>query len=250
MPAHSRQKAAPVTQPVKVDIWSDIACPFCYTGAVKFAEGAEAAGIPVQVEYRSFQLSPHAPEHTDLSHAEHLAQHLNLSPEQGEAMTRRTEQMVAAVGLSVDTAAIVNTNTHRAHELLHYAKAHGVQADVKARLMRGHFAEGLNAASIPELADVAAAAGLDRDDAVRALESGRYAADVEFDKRQAQAFGIQGVPFFVFDSQYGVSGAQEPDTFADVLAKVLESREADPDAAGEPADGGELADEAVAPKAS
>ena len=107
-----------------------------------------------------------------------------------------------------------------AHELLHLAKAHGRQAELKERLLAAYFVEGRHVGRVDDLADLAAEVGLDRDEAVAALTDHRYLADVKADVAQAAAYGINGVPFFVFDQKYGVSGAQETAAFRQVLEQV------------------------------
>src|SRR5690606_28561591 len=107
----------------------------------------------------------------------------------------------------------------------HYAKAHGKQLEMKERLLAAYFLEGRHVGRIPDLADLAAEIGLDRDDVVRALESEQHLQDVKADVAQAAAYGINGVPFFVFEGKYGVSGAQEAATFADVLEQVRQGQD-------------------------
>jgi predicted DsbA family dithiol-disulfide isomerase len=118
------------------------------------------------------------------------------------------------------------TNTVKAHELIHYAKSHGRQLDMKERLLKAYFVNGEHVGRIEDLADIAAEIGFDRADVVRALESEQFLADVKADVALATEYGIQGVPFFVIDGKYGVSGAQEAATFANVLAQVRDEREA------------------------
>jgi predicted DsbA family dithiol-disulfide isomerase len=117
-----------------------------------------------------------------------------------------------------------HTNTVKAHELIHYAKAHGKQSEMKERLLRAYFVEGGHVGRIDDLADYAAEIGLDRADARSALERGDYLPDVRADQDTAQAYGINGVPFYVIDGRYGVSGAQEAATFAQVLEQVWTER--------------------------
>jgi predicted DsbA family dithiol-disulfide isomerase len=112
------------------------------------------------------------------------------------------------------------TNTIKAHELLHYAKAHGRQLDMKESLLKAYFVDGGHVGRIDDLADLAAGIGLDRADVVRALTENEYLAAVKADVAQANEYGIQGVPFFVIDGKYGISGAQDPDTFAQALRQV------------------------------
>jgi predicted DsbA family dithiol-disulfide isomerase len=115
----------------------------------------------------------------------------------------------------------------KAHQLLHYAKAHGVQLQAKERLLSAYFVEGKHVGRIEDLADLAAEIGLDRADVVRSLTDDEYLGDVRGDQALAQEYGIQGVPFFVIDGKYGVSGAQEAATFAQVLDQVWGERLAD-----------------------
>ena len=124
------------------------------------------------------------------------------------------------MGLDYHYETIHQTNTVLAHELLHLAKAHGRQAELKERLLAAYFVEGRHVGRVEDLADLAAEVGLDRAEAVAALTDHRYLADVKADVAQAAAYGINGVPFFVFDQKYGVSGAQETATFRQVLEQV------------------------------
>jgi predicted DsbA family dithiol-disulfide isomerase len=213
------------SDPIKVDIWSDIACPWCFIGKRKFEAAVEAAGLPVEVEYHSFELSPGTPAEFPGSHHEFLAGHARVSLEQAAAMGERVTALAAAVGLSYDYERLQTTNTVLAHQLVHYAKARGRQAEMKERLMKAYFEEGRHVGRIPELADLAAEVGFDRDDVVRSLAAGEYLADVRADVAQAGELGIRGVPFFVIDEKYGISGAQESATFERALAQVAAERE-------------------------
>ncbi|MEU4564594.1 DsbA family oxidoreductase [Actinoplanes sp. NPDC023936] len=209
-----------MSTPIKVDVWSDIACPFCYIGKRKFEAAVLASGVPVEVEYHSFELSPDTPEDYAGSHADYLGAKLGAGPAQIRSMEAQTTALAATVGLDFKYDAVQPTRTRKAHELLHYAKAHGRQAEVKDRLLAAYFTDGVNVGRVGELADLAAELGFDRDDVVRSLESGEYADEVEFDIKTATEYGISGVPFFVFENKYAVSGAQDPSTFAGVLTKV------------------------------
>jgi predicted DsbA family dithiol-disulfide isomerase len=214
----------PLAEPIKVDIWSDIACPWCYLGKRKFEAAVAQSGLPVDVEFHSFELSPGTPAEFPGSHHEFLAEHAGVSLEQAAAMGERVTALAAAVGLRYDYDRLQTTNTVLAHQLTHYAKARGRQAEMTERLMSAYFEEGRHVGRIPDLADLAAEIGFDRDDVVRSLEAGEYLADVRADVAQAGELGIRGVPFFVFDGKYGISGAQETATFADALAQVAAER--------------------------
>jgi predicted DsbA family dithiol-disulfide isomerase len=212
------------SEPIKVDIWSDIACPWCFIGKRRFEAAVETAGLPVEVEFHSFELSPGTPAEFPGSHHEFLAGHAGVSLEQAAAMGERVTALAAAVGLRYDYDRLQTTNTVLAHQLVHYAKARGRQAEMKERLMKAYFEEGRHVGRIPDLADLAAELGFDRDDVVRSLTAGEHLADVRADVALAGELGIRAVPFFVFDGKYGVSGAQEPATFAGALAQVAAER--------------------------
>ena len=203
---------------IKVDVWSDIACPWCYIGKRKFEAGAE--GFDVEVEYHSFELSPDTPVDFDGSAADFLAKHKGMPIEQVRPMLAQVTAIAAEVGLDYDYDALQHTNTVKAHQLLHFAKAQGKQIEMKERLLRAYFVEGKHVGRAEDLADLAAEVGLDRDAALRALESDEYLEAVHADQEQAMRYGIRGVPFFVIDGKYGVSGAQAPETFAQALKQV------------------------------
>ena len=208
---------------MKVDIWSDVACPWCFVGKRRFetaaAEFAEGGGS-LEVEYHSFELSPDTPVDFDGTEVDFLVGHKRMAAAQVESMLEQMTQLASSEGLSYDFDALQHTNTIKAHELLHYAKAQGRQLDMKERLLAAYFEEGRHVGRIDDLADLAAEIGLDRADVVEALKSEQFRADVQADKDQAIAYGISGVPFFVIDGKFGVSGAQDPSVFVEVLQKA------------------------------
>ena len=212
-----------MSDPIKVDVWSDIACPWCFIGKRKFELGAAEAGIPVEVEYHSFELAPDTPVDFDGSEMDYLASR-GFPAEQIPQMLSRVTGIAETVGLHYDYDKLQHTNTVKAHQLIHWAKAQGRQLEMKERLLAAYFEEGRHVGRDEDLADLAAEIGLDRDEALAALGEDRFLDDVRADQALAQQLGIQGVPFFVFDGQYGVSGAQDPATFADVLQQVAEKR--------------------------
>src|SRR5215207_8773235 len=200
---------------IKVDVWSDIACPWCYIGKRKFEAGAE--GFDVEVEYHSFELAPDTPVDFAGSEIDFLVTHKGMAAEQVRPMLEQVTAIAAEVGLDYDFGALQHTNTVKAHQLLHFAKAQGKQIQMKERLLRAYFVEGRHVGRAEDLADLAAEIGLDRDAALSALEADEYLAVVHADQEQAMRYGIRGVPFFVIDGKYGVSGAQSPETFAQAL---------------------------------
>jgi predicted DsbA family dithiol-disulfide isomerase len=215
-----------VSDPIKVDIWSDVQCPWCYIGKRKFEAGAATFGGAVEVEYHSFELAPDTPVDFEGTPVDYLSERKGLPVEQVTRMLENVTNIAASVGLDYDYDHVHQTNTVKAHELIHYAKSHGRQLDMKERLLKAYFVNGEHVGRIEDLADIAAEIGFDRADVVRALESERFLADVKADVALATEYGIQGVPFFVIDRKYGVSGAQDAATFANVLAQVRDEREA------------------------
>jgi predicted DsbA family dithiol-disulfide isomerase len=210
---------------VKVDVWSDIACPWCYIGKRRFEEGVRrylAAGGErrVDVEFHSFELSPDTPVDFDGNEIDFLVGFKRIPREQAVAMLGQVTELAAAEGLAYDMSALQHTRTLKAHQLLHLAKAHGLQSPMKERLLSAYFTEGRHVGHDDDLADLAAEVGLDRAEVLAALRDDTFAADVDADIRQAIAYGITGVPFYVIDGKYGVSGAQDPATFAQVLEQA------------------------------
>jgi predicted DsbA family dithiol-disulfide isomerase len=214
---------------ITVDVWSDIACPWCYIGKrnLETAIGAfreRHPDVEVAVIYHSFELSPDTPVDFEGTEAEFLMARMGLGRGEVDAMHERVTRIAAATGLDYRFDDVRHTNTRKAHELLHHAAAAGRQAEAKERLMRAYFTEGRHLGREEVLADVAAEAGIDRTGAVRALRSAEYAPAVEADVQLAHRFGIGGVPYFVLDRRFGVSGAQAPDVLAEALERALAAR--------------------------
>jgi predicted DsbA family dithiol-disulfide isomerase len=211
-----------VSDSIKVDIWSDVQCPWCYIGKRKFEAGVAQFGGDVEVEYHSFELAPDTPVDFAGSTADYLSQRRGMPRAQAEQMLQRVSDVAAGVGLDFHFDRVHQTNTVKAHELLHFAKSQGRQLDMKERLLRAYFVEGGHVGRIADLAELAADIGLDSDAAVKALSTNEFLADVKADVALAEQYGIQGVPFFVLDGKYGVSGAQEADIFGAALTQVSE----------------------------
>lgn len=180
----------------------------------------EAAGGVVDVEFHSFELAPDTPVDFAGSEVDFLVSHKGMAAAQVDQMLGQMTQLAAVEGLTYDFERLQHTNTLLAHELLHFAKAHGRQLELSERLFAAYFEEGRHIGRIDDLADLAADVGLDRDAAVEALTHHTFQADVAADKSQAVAYGISGVPFFVVDKKFGVSGAQDAAAFLDVLEKA------------------------------
>jgi len=215
---------------VRIDIWSDVVCPWCYIGkrrlesALADFEHAEA----VEVRWHSYQLDPGAPSEPTESVAEHLGRKYGGGPAAGAQMIDRVEAVAAEEGLIYRLHQAQRANTVDAHRLLHLAfDEHGaeVQGRVKEALLAAYFTDARNVADHGVLREVATGAGLDPARVDQVLASDRYAADVQADIDQANGFGAGGVPFFVIDGKYGVSGAQPAETFRQVLDRAWAERE-------------------------
>jgi predicted DsbA family dithiol-disulfide isomerase len=214
-----------VTEPLRIDIWSDIACPWCYIGKrnleTGLAEASRDEDAPVvEVTFHSFELSPDTPVDFEGGEVDYLSSHKGISREQAQQMLERVTGVAAAAGLEYRFDILRHTNTVKAHELLHFAKEQGRQLDLAERLMSAYFSEGRHLGREDDLVALAEDAGLDPEAAREALRSDRYLPAVRADQAQAAAYGINGVPFFVVDGKYGVSGAQPAEAFAQIARQV------------------------------
>lgn len=217
-----------MSQPIAIDIWSDIACPWCYIGKRHLEAGLAALGDTapaVEITYHSYELAPDTPVDFAGSEVDFLARHKGLPVERVEQMLNHVTQVAAVAGLDYDFDTLKHTKTLKAHELLHFAKVLGKQRELMERLFRAYFTEGRHLGRNEELVELAAEVGLDEDAARNALESGRYESAVQADIAQAAAYGITGVPFFVIDGKYGISGAQPAEVFTQAITQVAGERE-------------------------
>ncbi len=207
---------------MKVEIWSDVVCPFCYIGKRKFENALAQFGHrgEVQVEWKSFQLTPDfVPTPGESIHAS-LAKKKGVPEAEGRRMNDYMTQAAKEVGLNYQFDKAIPTNTFLAHQLIHFAAHHGQQDAMKERLFAAYYLEGQNLNEVATLVKLAAEIGLDADAARRELLAGTYANEVRRDEYEAQQIGVRGVPFFVFEDKYAVSGAQPSEVFAEVLDKV------------------------------
>jgi len=207
---------------MKVEIWSDVVCPFCYVGKRKFEQalGQFAHRDDVQIEWKSFQLTPDfVPVPGESIHAS-LAKKKGVPEAEGRRMNDYMTQVASEVGLAYDFDKTIPANTFLAHQLIHFAAHQGQQGEMKERLFAAYYLEGQDLNSLDTLANQAAKIGLDADAARQALEAGTYANEVRRDEYEAQQISVRGVPFFVFADKYAVSGAQPSEVFAEVLDTV------------------------------
>lgn len=210
---------------MRIDVWSDVVCPWCYIGKRRLEKAIEGFehGEDVEVVYHSFQLDPSTPRDTTELAIDGLAQRYG-GIEKVRQMMDHVEATAAAEGLLFRLTQTPAANTIDAHRLLHLAASVGQQAELKEALLKAYFTDAENVADHTVLARVAEQVGLPTDRVTEVLAGSEYADAVEADIRQAAAFGATGVPFFVIDNKYGVSGAQPTATFGQVLAKAWEEK--------------------------
>lgn len=213
---------------VRVDVWSDIACPWCAIGAARFDEAVRRIGErenapQFDVRFHAFELDPTA-RTTERTHAEDLAHRKGMSVAQVEQMFERVAEAGAEDGLTFDFASVKSAQTKLGHQLIAFAADHGTQREAFDALHHAYFSEGADVADIDTLVGIAERIGLDAEAARAALESGQYATQVDIDLDEARRLGVSGVPFFVFDQKYAFSGAQPAETIVQVVDHVLAER--------------------------
>jgi len=206
---------------MKVEIWSDIMCPFCYIGKRRFEEALAEFDYPedIRVEWKSFQLQPDLQTQPDKNMTEHLAQTKGWSLEQTTQMQQRLTDMAAEVGLEFNFDNAVLANSFNAHRLAHFAQSQNKGNEAEEALFKAHFTDGKNIDDFEVLTELAEDIGLDTEEARRILESDRYAEAVKEDIRESRKVGVQGVPFFVYNRKYAISGAQPTEAFVETLQK-------------------------------
>lgn len=207
---------------MKVEIWSDIVCPWCYIGKRRFeaARARFAHGDDIHLTWHSFELDPNADAVATGDLAERLAAKYGMTVERARAMQANMTQVAAEDGLNFRFDIARSGNTFDAHRLLHLAAEQGIQDAVKERFFKAYLIDGESIGDRDTLVRVAAEAGLDPEAARATLESDAYAREVRADERRAAALGISGVPFFVIDEKYGISGAQPADVILDALEQA------------------------------
>jgi predicted DsbA family dithiol-disulfide isomerase len=207
---------------MKIRIFSDLACPWCYLGKRRLDQALDAfpQKKSVEVEWMSFQLDSEMPDVNALTTLEHLVRNKRIPQPRAEEMIKQTTQVAAADDLELRFDRLKLFNTRNAHRLLHYAKELGRQGEMKERLFRAAFTEGQELGKTPVLAALAGEIGLDPAAAFEMLNSDRYQQAVLDDEREAQALRVNVVPYFVFDGKHTLSGAQSVDLFIRMLEKA------------------------------
>jgi predicted DsbA family dithiol-disulfide isomerase len=207
---------------MKIEIWSDVVCPFCYIGKRKIEKALDKFPFrdKVEIEWKSFQLNPDQVTDPKISTLEHLSQSKGWSMDQTREITSNVVNMAAAQGLEFDFERAVVANTKNAHRLIHLAKASGKDAEMKERLLRAYFSEGKNVDDFATLIALGGEVGLPEVEVAAMLESGRFEDAVDQDIYEGRQIGVRGVPFFVLDRKFGISGAQADEVFDQTLEKA------------------------------
>ncbi|RYZ01274.1 MAG: DsbA family oxidoreductase [Myxococcales bacterium] len=214
---------------LRVDVWSDIACPWCYVGKRRLERALRdfphAEGV--EVVWHSFELDPSAPKERDpqVSHAERIAKKYGISVQQAQQNSDRLKDTARGEGLAFDFEHIRSGNMFDAHRLIHLGKARGKQGAVKERFFKAYLEDGVLLSDHAALLRLAVEAGLDEGEAADVLASDQYAEEVRADEAQAHELGISGVPCFVLDGRYAVSGAQSPQILLSALHQAWSERE-------------------------
>lgn len=219
---------------VKVEIWSDVVCPWCYIGKRRFESALDrfAHRDEIEVEFRSFELNPTAQSNEGTGLDELLARKYGFGLEQARKLNARVVKAAADEGLEYRLDIAQHGNTFDAHRIIHLAAEQGRQGAMKERLMAAYFTEGKPIGDRGSLADLAAEVGIDRERALAVLDSDEFAGDVRADESEASELGITGVPFFVINRRYGVSGAQAPEVMLEALEMAWKEARAEPDLTG------------------
>lgn len=209
---------------MKVEIWSDIVCPFCYIGKRKFENALNAfdRNEPIEIVWHSYQLDPDLIPVKGQSVDQYLAIKKGVSLEKGKEMNDYMSGIAKGVGLEYNFDKAIVNNTMNAHRLLHLAKKEAVQNDVKEKLFAAYYTHGKDVGDTEVLIEVGESAGLNVDEIRNMLNSNEYLREVRIDQLRGEQIGVEGVPFFVFNNKYAVSGAQSAEVFANVLEKVWE----------------------------
>ncbi|HEY4326657.1 MAG TPA: DsbA family oxidoreductase [Mucilaginibacter sp.] len=208
---------------MKVEIWSDVMCPFCYIGKRRFEDALAQFEHKddVEIEWKSFQLNPDMNTNPDISINQYLADVKGWTLDYASQMNAHVTQMAAEAGLTYNFDKAVVANSFNAHRYSHLAKKHGLGIEAEEQLFKAYFTEGKNIDYKETLIELGQELGLDPTEIKNALESDAYANEVKQDIAEAQHLGIRGVPFFVLNNKYAISGAQAVPVFEETLEKAF-----------------------------
>ena len=208
---------------MKVEIWSDVMCPFCYIGKRRFEDALEhfEHKDEIEIEWKSFQLNPDLKTDTSLNIDQYLADKKGWTLDYAKQLNGQVTQMAAEVGLTYNFDKAVVANSFNAHRFSHLAKKHGLGIEAEELLFKAYFTEGKNIDDNTVLIELGKTIGLDETEVKQTLESDAFADEVKHDMIEAQQLGVQGVPFFVMNNKYAVSGAQVVPVFEQTLQKAF-----------------------------
>lgn len=205
---------------MKVEIYSDIVCPFCYIGKNIFAKFQEEAGEEIEVIHRSYELDPNSSRTKSVNSVEGLAKKYGISIEEAKSRMSGVEEMARRENLPMNIFSTVGANTHDLHRLIYLAKETGKDGALLEAFYRAHFVDGIALNEREEVLKITASVGLNEEEVLEVLESDRYEEKIAEDRSLASSLGITGVPFFVVDGKYGVSGAQPKAIFHQILESI------------------------------
>lgn len=206
---------------MKVEIWSDVMCPFCYIGKRHFEQAIETLPFKneIEVEWKSYQLNPEYHNTNNETVFDYLSRSKGMPVDQAKQMTQQVVDMAKNAGLTIDFGKNVPANTFNAHRLIHLAAKHNIQDLAEEKLFEAHFIQGRDIANLTVLAEIATEIGLDKAEAEQVLKGDQFAEAVRYDIYESQNLGIRGVPYFVLDRKYAVSGAQPVQAFEEALTQ-------------------------------
>ena len=206
---------------MQVEIWSDVMCPFCYIGKHRFEAALKQfdGKKDIEITWKSYQLSPDMVTDTTISIHEYLSKHKGIPLDEAKKMNDYVTNMAKQSGLDYHLDKAVVANSFKAHRFSHYAKQEGKQIEAEEALFRAYFTEGKNLDDNQTLMDIGKSIGLDAAHVKSVLESKQFSNEVETDIYEAQQIGVRGVPFFVFNRKYAISGAQDVSAFTQTLEK-------------------------------
>ena len=203
---------------MKVEIWSDVACPFCWIGKRHFEKAVSKLDLKdVEVEWKSFELDPYAKKDYEDDIYTLLANKYGQTREWALNSADHMRQKGEEIGLAFNFDKTISTNTFDAHRLIHLAKSHGRQIEAEEALFKAYFKEGRHIGEKETLLEIGLELGIDKDEVEKTLDSEAYAEDVREDEQLSQQFRISGVPFFVINRKHGISGAQPVEHFVNML---------------------------------
>ncbi len=207
---------------MKIEIWSDFACPFCYIGKTRFEEALSQFEHKDQVEvlYKAYQLNPNAPKVADAPAHVMFAKSHGMSEADAKEKFKMITGMAKQAGLTYHYDKLQMTNTFDAHRLAKLASEKGIEDKLTSVLMKAYFTDGLNLADFDTLVTLVTSVGLDEKEVKEVLESSKYGDTVQNQITEGRTIGVQGVPFFVINRKYGVSGAQQTDYFLQALRQI------------------------------